>query len=446
MPPENHPGQSPGSLWEKTSLPSFPALKGEVSTDVLIIGGGMAGLLTAYFLKQAGVSFILAEKDRIASGVTKNTTAKITWQHGLLYQKLAGRFGLSGARLYYEANRNALRRYEALCQTIPCHFEKKDNYIYSRKNRKKLEKELDTLEKIGAPAFFRENLPLPLSTVGAVGVRNQAEFHPLEFLSGLVKDLPIYENTFVREMKGTDAYTDHGVIHAGRVIVTTHFPFLNKQGGFYLKLYQHRSYVIALENAQDLDGMYLDEEEKGLSFRNYENLLLLGGGSHRTGKKGGNWEELRRFAKEAYPNAREVAFWATQDCMSLDGMPYIGRYALNSHDFYVASGFNKWGMTGSMLAAELLCGEITGQKHNYEGLFDPARSILHPQLFLNGAEAIINLLTPTKKRCPHLGCALKWNAAERTWDCPCHGSRFDPEGSLLENPANGDCPSLKKEK
>ena len=135
------------------------------------------------------------------------------------------------------------------------------------------------------------------------------------------------------------------------MIAATHFPFINKHGSYFLKLYQHRSYVIALENAQDVNGMYVDECDTGLSFRNYEGLLLLGGGGHRTGKKGGNWAELRAFAAKKYPDSREKHFWATQDCMSLDGIPYIGRYSAKTHGFYVASGFNKWGMTGSMTAA-----------------------------------------------------------------------------------------------
>ena len=181
--------------------------------------------------------------------------------------------------------------------------------------------------------------------------------------------------------------------------------------------------------------MYLDEAQAGMSFRNYNDLLLIGGGDHRTGKKGGGWQELREFAHRHYPQAKEQYHWATQDCMSLDGVPYIGPYSASTRDLYVATGFNKWGMTTSMVSAMILSDLVQGKKNPYAEVFSPSRSILHPQLAVNGFEAVVNLLTPTAKRCPHLGCALKWNPIEHTWDCPCHGSRFTEDGKLIDNPA-----------
>ncbi|MDD7394369.1 MAG: FAD-dependent oxidoreductase [Eubacteriales bacterium] len=429
------------SLWKATaSLPEFPELVGDVRTDVLIIGGGIAGILTAYLLHEKGVRYVLVEKGRICSGTTGNTTAKITFQHGLIYDKILKSDGTEAARKYLAANRAAFDKYAELCGKTDCDYEIKDNYVYSTDDRRKLEKEVEALEKIGYIADLCENVPLPVKTVGAVKFPDQAQFNPLKFLSSVAEGLNIYENTFVREMRGNTAVTDKGKIHADTVIAATHFPFINKHGSYFLKLYQHRSYVIALENAQDVNGMYVDECDTGLSFRNYEGLLLLGGGGHRTGKKGGNWAELRAFAAKKYPDSREKHFWATQDCMSLDGIPYIGRYSAKTHGFYVASGFNKWGMTGSMTAAMLLSDMILGKRNGFASVFDPSRSIVKPQLFINGAEAVCNLLTPSKKRCPHLGCALKWNEAERSWDCPCHGSRFTEYGRVLDNPANGDLP------
>lgn len=429
------------SLWKATaSLPEFPELVGDVRTDVLIIGGGIAGILTAYLLHEKGVKYVLVEKGRICSGTTGNTTAKITFQHGLIYDKILKSDGTEAARKYLAANRAAFDKYAELCGKTDCDYEIKDNYVYSTDDRRKLEKEVEALEKIGYIADLCENVPLPVKTVGAVKFPDQAQFNPLKFLSSVAEGLNIYENTFVREMRGNTAVTDKGKIRADTVIAATHFPFINKHGSYFLKLYQHRSYVIALENAQDVNGMYVDECDTGLSFRNYEGLLLLGGGGHRTGKKGGNWAELRAFAAKKYPDSREKHFWATQDCMSLDGIPYIGRYSAKTHGFYVASGFNKWGMTGSMTAAMLLSDMILGKRNGFASVFDPSRSIVKPQLFINGAEAVCNLLTPSKKRCPHLGCALKWNEAERSWDCPCHGSRFTEHGRVLDNPANGDLP------
>ena len=207
-----------------------------------------------------------------------------------------------------------------------------------------------------------------------------------------------------------------------------------------MKLYQHRSYVLALKNAKIPQGMYVDEKGTGLSFRGYGEYLLLGGGGHRTGKGGGAWQELRAFAGKTYPQAREVAHWAAQDCMSLDGIPYIGKYSQNTVDCYVATGFNKWGMSSAMTAAMLLADMVTGKKNPYAQVFDPSRSMLHAQLLVNGVETLANFLIPSKRRCPHLGCVLKWNKAEHSWDCPCHGSRFAEDGRLLDNPANGGLP------
>ncbi|MBQ7792243.1 MAG: FAD-dependent oxidoreductase, partial [Clostridia bacterium] len=217
-----------------------------------------------------------------------------------------------------------------------------------------------------------------------------------------------------------------------------HFPFINKHGGYFLKMYQHRSYVLALKNEKILKDMYVDEKQEGLSFRSYGDLLLLGGGSHRTGGKGGNWEELQRFAKKYYPNAREVGRWATQDCMTLDGIPYIGKYSKTTSDLYVATGFNKWGMTSSMASAMILADMVCGRKREYEEVFAPSRTMVHPQLAINLLESAKVLITPTTPRCPHMGCALKYNKQEHSWDCPCHGSRFEENGKLITNPATGD--------
>ncbi|MGM9584295.1 MAG: FAD-dependent oxidoreductase [Faecousia sp.] len=429
------------SIWsEGIHLPQFPQLRGEVSTDVLVIGGGMAGLLCAYRLKNAGVTCVVAEGQAIAGGVTQNTTAKITSQHGLIYSKLAKESGLDTARLYLQANEDALSAYRALCAQIPCDFTEQEHIVYSRKGTQALTEELEVLTQLGFPAELAETLPLPFPTAGGVRFPRQARFHPLKFLSAIARELTIFENTPVRSLTKTGAETEHGTIHANAIIVATHFPFLNKHGSYFLKLYQQRSYVLALENAPIPAGMYLDAQENGLSFRSHGDRLLLGGGGHRTGKKGGGWQELEQFVLTHYPDASITHRWATQDCMSLDGMPYIGQYSAATPNLYVATGFNKWGMTTSMAAAQILTDQITGRENPYSEIFSPSRSILHRQLGINTLEAIGNLLTPSRKRCPHLGCALKWNAQEHSWDCPCHGSRFSEDGKLLDNPATGDLP------
>ncbi len=427
------------SIWPQTAqLPVFNSLRSDLKTDVLVIGGGMAGLLCAYKLTRAGVDCALVEADRIGGGITKNTTAKITSQHGLIYGKLIREFGADRARLYLEVNQRALEEYRALCRTMDCDFEEKDAFVYSLGSREKLDRELNALERLGFGAEFQADIPLPFPTAGAVKFKDQAQFHPLKFIAAIAGELRIFERTKVLELGPGKAVTTGGTISADKLIIATHFPVLNKHGGYFLKLYQHRSYVLALKNAPDVQGMYLDEDEKGLSFRNYGGLLLLGGGSHRTGRQGGSWTELERFARHCYPDAQSAARWAAQDCMTLDGVPYIGPYSKRTRGLYVATGFNKWGMTSSMAAAEVLTDLVLDRKNPCTELFSPSRTMLRPQLAVNALESSLGLLTPTVPRCPHMGCALKYNAAEHSWDCPCHGSRFGEDGTLIDNPATDD--------
>lgn len=427
------------SIWQKTaSFPSFQPLQHDIRTDVLVIGGGIAGLLCAYRLQRVGVDCVLVEADRLCRGMTGNTTAKITAQHGLIYHKIAKRYGLESARLYLEANQQAVEQYRDLCRRIDCDYEHKPNYVYSLDDRQRIDRELEVLEQIGAAAEYAQDLPLPFPVAGAVYFPEQAQFHPLKFLTEIARGLRIYESTKVQELLPRQALTNRGSITAEKIIVATHFPFLNKHGAYFLKMYQHRSYVLALAQAAQVDGMYLDDDGKGLSFRHQGALLLLGGGSHRTGKQGGNWNELTQVAKQFYPHSCEVARWAAQDCMTLDGIPYIGQYARSTPDLYVATGFNKWGMTSAMVAANLLTDLVQGKENPYATVFSPSRTMLHPQLLCNVGEAVLSMVTPTKPRCPHMGCALKYNRQEHSWDCTCHGSRFTADGELIDNPATDD--------
>ena len=430
------------SIWtECVQMPTFPKLEHDLKTDVLIIGGGLAGILCAYRLAQNGVDHVLVEADRICHGISRNTTAKITSQHGLIYGKLIREFGAENARKYWDVNEAAIREYRKLSGTVECDFESKDNYIYTVDSFKALEAEMAALERLGIPGQFVQDIPLPFSTVGAIRFREQAQFNPLKLVSEIVKGLNIYEKTAAKAFLGNMVLTDRGKITASKIIVATHFPMLNKHGSYFLKMYQQRSYVLAMNNTPKLDGMYLDGAGNGLSFRNYHDLLLVGGGGHRTGKKGGCWAELESFTQRHMPGSKEICRWATQDCMTLDGVPYIGQYCKRTPNLYVATGFNKWGMTSSMVASMVLSDLVQGRENPYADIFSPSRTMLRPQLFANGLEAAVNLLTPTKPRCPHMGCALNWNPQEHSWDCPCHGSRFAENGSLLDNPATGD---LKK--
>ena len=427
------------SVWEKTAEKlRFDVLTENKSTDILIIGGGISGLLCAYKLKNAEVDCMLVEASDICGGITQNTTAKITMQHGAIYDKMIKRFGEDKARLYAEAQIKAGEEYARLCGHIDCDYETRDSYVYSLNDCKKIEKEVTALNRIGVKADFSDVKELPFRVAGAVRVKDQAQFHPLKFLYHIAKDLPIYEHTKVVELMPHKAKTNHGEITYKKLIVATHFPMLNKHGLYPLKLYQHRSYVIALNGAQNVGGMYVDEADTGLSFRACGDLLLLGGGGHRTGKRGGCWQELEDFAQKHYKNAEIVGRWATQDCMTLDDIPYIGQYAGSTPDVFVATGFNKWGMTNAMVAADILFDLVKGKENPYAAVFDSSRTVLHPRLAVNAFESAVGLLTPTAPRCPHLGCALKYNKAEHTWDCPCHGSRFTEDGQLIDNPATDD--------
>lgn len=426
------------SLWKETAgLPEFPEFKGNAKTDVLIIGGGMAGLLCAYFLKHAGINYMLVEARRICDGNTGNTTAKITSQHGVLYDKLIREEGFNKAKMYLKANEAAVSQFNNLCKGIECGFEKKSAFIYSLHNRQTIEKETEAAQKLGMNALFRGETKLPFKISGAVEFKNQAQFHPLLFASHISKNLNIYENTRVVSVDGKIVLTDRGKIKADNIIVATHFPFINTKGSYFIKLYQSRSYVQAFQNAMDVDGMYIEDIENGMSMRNYNELLIIGGGGHKTGDKSQGWKKIYDFASEKFPQSRTKYYWAAQDCMSLDSIPYIGKYSKSSHNLYTATGFNKWGMTGSMISAMIITDMIKGRRNAYSEVFLPSRSIMKPQLITNGINAVKNLLSSSPKRCPHMGCSLKWNKHEHTWDCPCHGSRFSKKGELLDNPANG---------
>lgn len=427
------------SIWEKTAPQrNFPTLDGDKHTDILIIGGGVAGMLCAWFLDRAGADYMLVEAKTVGSGVTGKTTAKITAQHGLLYQNLLRSWGRERAKLYLEANLRAVEQYRALCGEIGCDFQEERAYVFSRSSRDPLLREVEALTALGMTTSTARKTPLPFPVAGAVVMEGQGQLHPLEFLCTLAKDLRVYEHTKVQGLSPGCALTDHGVVHANKTVIATHFPILNKHGLYPLKLYQSRSYVLALENAPVFDGMYVEDKENGLSFRRWGDLLLLGGGGHRTGKKGKGWAQLRSLAKRWYPDAKEVAHWATQDCVTPDGGAYVGQYSPRTPDLFVTTGFNKWGWTTAMAGAELLRDLLQGKGNVYAPAFDPSRPMPLGAALGNAAQAALDLLRPTAPRCPHMGCALRYNAAERSWDCPCHGSRFDEKGGLIDNPATDD--------
>lgn len=424
------------SVWQDTCiLEEKKALQGDRKTDVLIIGGGMTGILCGRFLTDQGVDCVVAEAQKVGQGITARTTGKITSQHGLIYDKLLRKKGLEYARLYLEANEKAIRTYANLCENADCHFERISSLVYSLEGKEKLEKELKALDTIGYKARYKEHPNLPFPTDGAVEFPLQAQFHPLEFLKAISQGIHIYENTPVSKITKNGALTPKGRIIAKQIIIASHFPFWNRHGGYFVKMFQERSCVLAGTGGWELDGMYIDGSGEGLSLRNYGPLTLVGSSSQRTGKPVCGWQRLEDFCQDFFPSWKEEYRWANQDCISLDGVPYIGSYYGGQEHVLTATGYNKWGMSGSMVAAMLLADLVLQKENPFASVFSPQRSILSWQLAINGFEAAKNLLTPTAPRCSHLGCALKWNAREVSWDCPCHGSRFNEEGRWIEAPA-----------
>lgn len=427
------------SIWHDTvTLPAFPIQQADMKTDVLIVGGGLTGLLCAYFLKNAGIDCLVAESNTICAHTSGNTTAKITVQHGCCYQKILTDYGKTAALQYLNANRSALAAYRQICSGIDCDFEEKDAviYAYHEDEKQTLAAEARAYKILGISAQHSACETLPFHTLDALAMPRQAQFHPLKFVKEITKDLPIVEHTRIKRFEKTTAVTEHGKIFANRVIIASHFPFINTHGLYFMKQYQYRSYVLALEHAQEVGGMYISTAPDGLSLRNWGDTLLLGGRGHKTGKKSGGFSELWAFAASHYPGCRIRESWATQDCITPDGIPYIGRYARTLPNFYVATGFNKWGMTSAMAAAQILTDRLIGRENPNAAVFSPLGRKFKAQILLNGLTAAGNLLCPLPRRCSHLGCALRYNKTEHSWDCPCHGSRFDKTGQILDGPAN----------
>ena len=428
---------------QEDRLPQFNPLTQNTRADVLVVGGGIAGILTARLLCDAGYDVLLLEANRLCHGQTGNTTAKITVQHGFCYQDIAKRHGNAGAAIFAEANRTALERYRKMAQNVSCHFEERAFYAYEKSDARTLERELEVLAAIGMKASWEMPSELPFPAVGAIRVPGQAQFDPVAFLAAQLSGIRICENTPVAGLFEGGAVTASGKhVWAKHTVITTHFPFLRWHGGYPFKMYQSRSYVLALENAPLPRGMWADGSGNGVSLRSFGEYLLLGGGAHRTGTGGGGYGVLEEFAAARYPGARMVSRFAAQDCMTLDGMPYIGVYARGLKNVYVATGFGKWGMTSAMLSSMILSDLIREKPNPYAAFFAPSRQ-MPPLRFLRETGAVLkHYLRPTAPRCPHLGCALRYNRQEHSWDCPCHGSRFTPEGRLLDAPAVRD---LKKQ-
>jgi glycine/D-amino acid oxidase-like deaminating enzyme len=520
------------SIWQKEIIfPPRDILCADDESDVIIIGAGMAGILTAHLLAEQGIESIIVESGATAGGNTAHTTAKITSLHGFRYARIARDFGIDAAVVYGKANQSAIREYHRIiaANNIDCTLREENAYIYAANDSDvakppsdfqlyaEMVAEQEIAEMIGLPAqlLAAEQLPFPaalpkanLRYPAALRFANQASFNPLAFLSALTPQLNIYEHSRAIDIEinsltvlVTPLDNEHEIgertvykLRAKKaVVLACHFPIVNT-GIIFARAHQECSYVVALAGARPVNGMYLGINRAGMtvfSLREYqaangEKLLLLTGAAHRSGQtpEQDPYETLRETARFYFPEAAERAHWSAQDVMTCDGIPYIGSI---SPDVYVATGFNKWGMTGAMTAAMLIRDDIMGrhkgaephtvlsQKQRYLPVKKPlpvgrhkgAAAVFSPARFKLGAVAnnvltdisttitnwlkasdadmeigaIINMvdnstLQPAPApRCTHMGCRLAWNTAERTWDCPCHGSRFDEGGMVINAPA-----------
>ena len=470
------------SIWSETvNLKTFHSLDQNMTVDTAVIGGGLAGILTAYKLKEHGVESIILEAGEICSGQTKNTTAKITSQHGEIYDKITKYYGHEPAAQYAAANENAIKEYEQIItqRNLECDFEKKDAYLYSTEEENTLDREYMSASAAGIDCYMTEKTDLPIKITDALVFKNQAQFHPLKFVSGIINDLECFEHTAVTRIVGSAIYTKNARIEAKNIVIATHYPFINFPSYYFLRMSQERSYVAALEGkGVKLDGMYIGSGNDSLSFRSYGDYILLGGGAHRTGVVPSKmpFDMLAEKARELYPNHKITAKWSAQDCVTVDNIPYIGRFGGDNSNIFIATGFGKWGMTSSMVSAGIISGLICGSPLDYGEVFSPQRfkfAAARKNIFTNTKETVKgfsahlkrangelhNLPVGTAKeikykdkkagayrdengriyivtlKCPHLKCKLNWNDSTKTWDCPCHGSRYSFKGELVDNPA-----------
>jgi len=470
------PGRA-GSYWMATTPESkYPALLGDTRVDVAIIGGGIAGITSAFLLKRAGVSVAVIEADRILTGVTGYTTAKITSQHNLIYNRLISKLGKRQAKQYAESNEAAIEKIEYIVRSwdISCDFVHKPAYVYagSEDSTQKILDEVRAARRLGLPASFEDSLPLPFETYGSIRFSHQAQFHPRKYLCALAREIPgdschIFEKTRALGIEGGEPVvvkTYKGTVKAENVIQATHFPIEDKPGELFKKLYQSMSYVLGVRIEETFpDGMFINAEEPARSLRSQPaeggEMVLVAGDGHPTGYGNHTYEHYRHledWARSIY-KVRSIDYrWSTQDVMSDDNVPLIGRLTPDSEQLYLATGFQKWGMTTGTAAAMILTDMILDRDNPWTEVYDPSRSRqafppvqeeisrIEPgkgAVIEKGEEKVAvfrdsqGVLYTFNPACRHMGCFVSWNDAEKTWDCPCHGSRYNARGEVIQSPA-----------
>jgi len=487
------------SLWIETTKNglNLKPLEGDEETEICVIGAGLFGLTTAYYLTLLGKKVTVVEKGDFGEKVSGNTTGKITSQHGLFYDHLIKDYGEEYARKYLEANEEGIKNIKDIIEKekIECDFSERKAYVYALKQDEvqDIEKEVEAVKKIGKDAKLVTETDLPFKVKAAIEFDGQAQFHARKYMIGLAKSIlrenKIYNFTTVTDVKKEGeiftVFTDRGNINAKYVVLATHYPIINAPGFHFLKMYQSTSYIIAIETESKLpQGMYINEKPPIYSFRtatyNDKDILLIGGSDHKTGEPipdNSKYEDLEKKAKGWYPDCKVLFKWNTRDCISLDKIPYIGEFSNLMSNMYIGTGFKKWGMAFSNIAAKIVTDKIMGKQNKYEETFTATR--LKPiknrwevkNMVKESVESIalnkfkieshsideiendnggivkidddnvgvykdkdgkIYVVNPV---CTHLGCLLSWNNLDKTWDCPCHGSRFDYMGRNLYEPA-----------
>ena len=486
------------SLWLDTAQDAgFPRLDRQLSVDVAVLGGGIVGISTALLLKRAGMTVAVVEAERVGTGVTGHTTAKLSSLHGLTYDGLTSSFGEDGARAYGQANQAGIEQIAHWVEEegIDCDFRRKPNYTYaaSRDMLPDIEKEVEAAQRVGLPASYTEETDLPYPVAGAIRFDDQAEFHPLRFVLALAALVPgdgshVFEHTRatgVNEGRPCRVETTGAPLIAGAVVVATHFPILDR-GLYFARMHPERSYALGVRvRGETPQGMYISADEPTRSIRSHPlpdgEVLIVGGEGHKTGQGGDTAERYRtleRFAREHWDVESIEYQWASQDNESVDHVPYVGKLAPVSRRIYTATGFKKWGLAQGVAAGLILEDLILGRSNPWADLYDPARmkplasakdfvlenanvakrfvgdrltkrggrdaDDLQPGegdiVELNGEKVAgfrdeDGALHAVSTLCTHLGCQLNWNSGDRSWDCPCHGSRFSPDGDVLHGPA-----------
>lgn len=423
------------SLWIDTvEIDSFPMLDHDIDCDVVVVGGGLAGILTAYKAQCAGLKTVLIEKDRIGQGITANTTAVVTLEHEVLYSEFIKKIGREKTKQYLDANQEAIKEYRKLSRRFSFDYETKDNCVYSTTDEQAMKSECRVLNELGVDAQFIDKVEIPLAIKGGVRIPDQGQMNPLKLIKELSKLLTIYEHTTAIKISQAGVMTNNGFIKAAKIVIATHFPFIDRHGFFFAKMYQKRSYVMAIKDGFSLQCTYTNYDDKDFYFRNYQDYLLIGGNDHRCGESGDCYSSIEKFIKNNYQRKEIIYSWSNQDCITIDEVPYFGSYSLIWKNVYVITGFNLWGMTQAMIGANVICDLLLNKKNKYQDLYHPSRFFIKKQLWKNLSYYIKHLLSFKKPRCSHMGCVLVYNHHEKIWDCPCHGSCFDEHHNVIHNP------------